>query len=196
MCARAALAFELNPPPTNQQQKAESVSLVVTHSKWTGSDSIPPTSHPLAAHFPLQSRFIYWANWHPCHPQKTLQRLQASTTVARHAIHPTPGPVCVNGSSRERERNSCTCGCEGFGILTWEWRRRMCLRDTFCLGTLQNQAVSQTIRRSATEAQWLCSLTSRPLDTQATSHLSCGLCRTSSWRHCVFNLEPEKSIKC
>lgn len=69
MCARAVLAFELSPPLTNQQRKAKSVFVVVTRSKWTGSARIPPTSHPLAAHFPLQSHFIYWENWHPCHTQ-------------------------------------------------------------------------------------------------------------------------------
>lgn len=39
--------------------------LAVTCSKWIRDASIPPTSRPLAAHFPLQLEFIYWANWHP-----------------------------------------------------------------------------------------------------------------------------------
>lgn len=90
----------------------------------------------------------------------------------------------------------CTCGFEEFGSLTWEWRRIMCLHDTFCLREVQNQDVTQTNTHNTTEVQWLCSLTSCPQDTHVTSHLSCALCRTRSWSHCVFNLELENNIKC
>lgn len=163
-------------------------------SKRIGNASLPPTPRPLAAHSPLQSELIYCTNWHPSHPpQKCFSNLTPSPVPS---IFRVAGRGLVMEEPPDRTDLLRLRDGEHLGLLLYTlfWGGNTLIREnnvfTWCFFVRgrQRTEVLHTYRRAHTlaEVQWLCSLTSCPLDTHVCLHLSCALCRTSSRSHCVF----------
>lgn len=161
--------------------------LVLSSSQWLGAASTPPTSHPLAAHFPLPVGVCLSNNLAPSSAER-FSDLTPRPPVVQHTIHRMPGRVRIKGLATAASWRSdsellagCICCCclreSSWGYCcTWdfeesEWKRIMCLHDPWgkCRGK---------VLHTHSSVQWLCSLTLWPLG--CTSHFPSVLCALSN----------------